>query len=118
MRLIYQSRQGDVDVLGQAIDLNTALPKVHHLFLDGHGSVRQLMKADGTGVESLNTRAERYDYDAYGEAFGWALDDPGTSITRQESALMYAGEQWAQISFHEASRVSASRQISNRRHTR
>jgi len=82
------------DVLGQAIDLNTAFPKVHHLFLDGHGSVRQLMKADGTGVESLNTRAERYDYDAYGEAFGWELDDPGTSITRPESALMYAGEQW------------------------
>jgi len=65
-------------------------------FGDGHGSTRQLMNGDGSGVaeDGVSQREQYYDYDAYGEAFGWELDDPDSGVSRPLTDLLYAGEQW------------------------
>ncbi|MCA9303182.1 MAG: hypothetical protein KC996_03575 [Phycisphaerales bacterium] len=57
------------------------------LLMDGHGSTRQLYSG------SIATM-ERYDYDAFGEAFRYELDDPGSVVSRPQTDLLYAGEQW------------------------
>jgi len=72
------------DALGQ----ETALGGLQALLADGHGSTRQLYSGSSSGNN------EYYDYDAYGEAFGWELDVPDSSVPRPGTDLLYAGEQW------------------------
>ena len=64
------------DVLGQ--EVGTAMQS---LLMDGHGSTRQLYDA---GV------SESYDFDAYGEAFAWDLDDP--SVLRRRAVGRGSGD--------------------------
>lgn len=70
------------DMLGQQVGVGSAMQS---LLMDGHGSTRQLYD-DGV--------IERYDYDAFGEAFHYELDEPDSSVMRPSTDLLYAGEQW------------------------
>ncbi|MCA9303181.1 MAG: hypothetical protein KC996_03570 [Phycisphaerales bacterium] len=74
------------DMLGQQVG-----SAMQSLLMDGHGSTRQLYD-DGV--------VERYDYDAFGEAFHYELDEPDSSVMRPSTDLLYVGEQWGAALFH------------------
>lgn len=79
------------EVLGVATASNNYV-----YFKDGHGSNRQLVTGGGSGIDGnsqATARQQQYDYDAYGEALGWDLDDPDETI-RSKTDMLYAGEQW------------------------
>lgn len=45
-------------------------------------------------VDGVSQREEYYGYDAYGEAFGWKLDEPDSLVSRLLTDLLITGEQW------------------------
>ncbi len=90
-------------------------------FSDGHGSTSQLMAGDGSGVaeDGVSQRAQYYDYDAYGEAFWWELDEPDSGVSCPLTDMLYAGEQWDAESYsarHQGDGVC--RQITRLRYSR